>query len=331
MANVILFAGGEDLDFATTSVSVDTTSTDFRAGYARCGLQLPPANGTSPGSIRAIGAFSSAAFWLSARMRCGSNLGDNQRDLLSLQDAGGVTRLVLQYNSGSPFAVFQKVNAAGTRTQLGSGFYLPLSPSPSTPDKIDLQVTYGVSGSLAIYVNGALAGSYAGDVTTDGATLLAGFTLGPLANAAVSWSEVIVATADTRALGLVTLAPAALGATAQWTGTAASVSELSLNDADGVSTGTAGKVEEFTTGSLPSGSFSVLGVVLAARAVTASGSPQHVDLGLKLGGTDYWSPDQAVGTAYGRVAYDWETNPATSAAFTTADLASVGLALRSVA
>ncbi len=351
MTNTILFAGGEDMDVAAAGAAAVTTSgTSFRAGFARCALSVPGA-ALNPGGIaqgafwRVAGQFSSAAFWFSARVYCTATtitLGTPSNMFLwRFLDANGLVRLRMRPASqGTSFSgpwVIEKLTTAGVATQLGASF---AGVGNGAITKLDVQVNYSTTGGVTVYFTGSPYFTYSGDTTSDdGTAALAGVDLGwggsdsssGFFTGETDWSEVLVATTDTRTLNVVTLAPTGLGATAQWTGSYTGVNEVVLNDADGVATTTAGAIEEFTAGSLPAGTWGVVGVVVAARAATGTGQPQHLDLGLNIGGTDYWSSDQALGTSLARVVYDWETNPATGAVWTPGALAGVGLSLKAVA
>jgi hypothetical protein len=63
---------------------------------------------------------------------------------------------------------------------------------------------------------------------------------------------------------------------------------------------------------------------MAARA-SYIGGPAHLQLTLRIAGTNYYSSSLAPAASLGRAPYVWLTNPATSAAFAPADLGSSNL------
>lgn len=259
-------------------------------------------------------------------------------------DAIGGLRLAIYNTATSGGAInpsdpgnwrFATVNAAGTFTNIGAVFNAFFSASPSTPDSFDVQISnYATSngGSVNIWINGTLAFSVSGvTLATDSNTTINNWRLcgcHPGANGPIpfTYSEVIVSDTDTRNLSLATLTPAADGNTVNWdTGDVSNVNETTLNDITLNASGTAGQVQQYTIGSLPSGSFGVIGLGINARAQQGSaGGPTKLDFGYRTGSTDYWDTDISLPVALGRVSTVLYTNANTGAAFTTGDLNTVG-------
>lgn len=359
MVSPILFAGGEDLDFVPIGsnygslLTVDTTAGRFRSGYARCGISIttPVGGGLNTLAIRATFA-ATTAFWFTGRAWTNTANGTwfaNQNAWV-LRDAAGVARLRIR-NTGSssgaapvngPYAI-EKINAAGTATQLGVNTSLGFVTTPAIANKMDVFINYTVTGTISIYVDGSLYFTYSGDVTTDSATTLGMLDLCPLTNAnsflVITWSEVIVATSDTRNLSLVTQTATANGNTHNWTGgtasdaanTSKSVGELSPQYS-----GTAGQIDEYqVTPALPAGSFSVLSVVHKAEATVGASGPTKFDFVIRLGAVDYSSADFVPNAAWATYMNTWDVNPATTAAWATTDIVaastSFNFGLKSVA
>ncbi len=182
--------------------------------------------------------------------------------------------------------------------------------------------------------------AYDGDLTTDGATSLAFVELGTVAGLGPTngseqsnWSEVIVSTQDTRNQSLITRAPAAYGTTHDWTGAAADVNGLQTNDATPNISTTATEVQEYTLGDFPAGTFAILDVTQVVRATIGVTGPQHIQIGNRISGAEYFSTDSAPTIAWDTYSYTTAINPATSLAYTQADLtdASYNLAMKSTA
>jgi hypothetical protein len=145
----------------------------------------------------------------------------------------------------------------------------------------------------------------------------------------MEWSEIIIATTDTRNLRLATLAPSANGNTDNWdTGGVSNVNETTDNTSTVNASGTAGQIQEYTVTALPSGSFQVQDLWLNMKAQIDTSGPQHIQGMVRTGSTDYTSsnlsPPQG---SWGWISTDWTTNPNTGVAWTTSDLSAVGFNL----
>ena len=164
-------------------------------------------------------------------------------------------------------------------------------------------------------------------MTTDGNTTLAQLYLGAVITTWTYFSQVIISTTTTLYNHLLTMAPVANGNTMAWTGLVSYINATSYNDANYISSATAGQIGEFTIPSLPSGNYSIAAVVQVARAMATSGGPQNLEFDARTGGTDFTSANQTLSTSFSRYYYIWNTNPNTSVAWTTSDLGAAGFNL----
>ena len=132
----------------------------------------------------------------------------------------------------------------------------------------------------------------------------------------------IISDSDTRGLSLGTLTPAANGNTDNWdVGGVTNINEIVLNDSTGNSSGTAGQIQQYTTGSLPSGTFGVVAVALSGRMMSgSSGGPTKVDFGVRTASVDHWSADVTLPLSLATVQHIFMTDPGTSAPFDPAVL-----------
>jgi hypothetical protein len=321
------FIGGEDSDFTKIGLcSVDTATTAARrTAFARCSLKVGTTAAISDGWV---GQFSSAqsSFWLTAKFyNAGTNAVANC-DFIALMDSGFNRRISLSVPGGGGVIFLRKRNAAGTYTTLATS---GIAMMASALVKLDMQVAYGTSGNIKVYLDGTLIIDYTGDVTTDGATTLSGFVLGsegPAAGITSYWSEVIVSSVDTRSLALVTLPPLANGnAFTFTTGTTTNLSEVTLDDATLATSATAGQIAQSTiTSSGVTGNPQIVAVAVNARAQKGTTGPSKADLGVRTASTDYWSPDIALPVTLDRISNVWETNPNTSAPWLYTDLTNAG-------
>jgi hypothetical protein len=144
-------------------------------------------------------------------------------------------------------------------------------------------------------------------------------------------SELIVADADTRSMSLVTMALNATGDANNWTtGTFASINPVTINDANVIAVNTTGQDFQANCIDLPSGSFSVLAVKVAARAeVTAGSTPTSLKMGVKTGGTV--NVDGGRSPTSGFLTYErlMTQNPVTSAAWLQSAMNALQLDLQS--
>lgn len=343
MTSPILFAGGEDIDFtfiggnfqATVGAQygLDSTAGHFRAGYARYGIGcsfLP----TGTAIYARTQSFASGNFWTSARnWSTFTGNGVATQNVIRWLDSSGIQRLRIQLTSSNyPTTInLQKINAAGTITTLLTSTATYGTNAPSVPDKIDVFINYAVSGTFVVYYNGGLIASYSGDVTTDSQTSLSFVDFGSVGTNAsgtnvnqTTWSEIIVATSDTRNFSLVTQAPSAFGNTHTWTsGTSSNISATLSStgqSAPNFST-TAGQIQEFQVSqAIPSGSFSVISVVQSAQLTIGSAGPGNVNLMIRANGVDFDSNVSITPiTAWSSFRRNWDVNPSTNVAWQSTD------------
>jgi hypothetical protein len=329
----ILFASGEDTGFTLIGAAVGATTPAgcSRSGYARstaCGV------GANNGTIVAdppANRFQTPIFtagnlvWVHAQFFNATDVTttNNQQTLL-LRSPDGVSRIVLrQTGTAGTFKVSSR-NAAGAFTDLATAtgvFTL------NTITQLDLKVDYSASGGVQLYLAGTLVINYSGDPRTDAATQLdqvefsgAGFN----GNQRTVWSEMIIADEDTTGMALWTMTPQAAGATQSWTpNTLANINKAVINDSTLITTATANALSEWTAPTaVPAGTWNVKAVVQEARVERGATGPQHFDWQLRVSATDYAAgASNAPVTSFGNFSnYSWPTNPATSAAWITADL-----------
>jgi hypothetical protein len=137
------------------------------------------------------------------------------------------------------------------------------------------------------------------------------------------FSEIIVATDDTRPRSLQLLTSSTAGTNQAWTGTAANVNTQVINDANFVYSTTAGQLQEYKPAAVVSGSWAVEAVVMSARALKGATGPSKFDFVTRIGSTEYLSADRTLTSSFANYNnYIQTVNPATGVAFTTADLAS---------
>ncbi len=324
----VLFAGGEDTDFTFHgSYAVSTNSGYFNSGFARSAFTVGGGGEPQVNYAMSPTFTANSVIWFHARPYGSSATQYAPADLVKVYSPDGVARILVRSVSTGLYKI-STGNAAGTFTDLVT---MSSACFNSLVHGFDLYINYAVSGEVTLYCDGVSVADYTGNVTTNSATQLNQFSLGDDCcstggQASQEWSELIVATTDTRNMRLVTLAPAANGNTHSFdTGAASNVNETTLNQATVDASGTSGQIQEYTVGSLPTGTFSVLDLWVNAQAQVDTTGPQHLQAMVRTASTDYTSsnlsPPQG---SWGWISNDWATNPNTGVAWTTSDLSAAG-------
>jgi len=297
----ILFVGGEDSDFVNLNgAAAVTTAGTFSSGYARESMEVYGSGGCAsnspPASYFMTPNFTAnSIIWIHANYYSGNGLGCSYGgDILRVYSPDGYPRIVVTQpgtNLGQ-FSIYTR-NQAGTQTLLVSMTSPCFSGIRLTA--LDLYINYASSGEVTLYCNNAQVADYSGNILTDSATQLNKVQFaGEISQTISYWSEVIVSTSNTTAMRLATLAPSANGNTDTWdTGGVSNINETTLNTTTVNASGTAGEVQEYTVGSLPSGNFSILGVWVNAQALVDTTGPQHIQGMVRTGSTDFTSSNLA--------------------------------------
>jgi hypothetical protein len=330
MTTNILDAFGEDGDLSYYNgqvgggVTVSTTASTFRAGYARCSLMIV---GATFGQRKwPSGPLTTG--WFSYRVWVSSDFAQPNPQFFGFCDASGILRIVLgMASNGSNICTLSKVDAAGNLTLLFTTISGFSTTGPLIPDKVDFNFDYSTTGSITMWINGSEVGTYSGDITTDGMTQLAGVRLGSTSgftNRLSAYSECILADGNTLDLSVVTCAPTGPGTTDQWTGAYTNVNQLTVDDANFDTTMTSGDVQLYTMSPISTGNFDILTLVTNIRASQGAGELSHIALTQEIGGTQYVTTAQNFPDSYGPVQFIQETNPATGVEWTQADVNSAG-------
>lgn len=338
----LLYAGGEDSDFicrGSGNCSVTTTSFTFRPTWAREAYQV---RGTTvdPATNRfATAPFSdSSEIWVHARYcnfhpsQCQTATTANAQMLRVMNSSGNATLIIRGTGTNGQVKISSR-SASGSFTDLVTCS----SAVNASLTQIDLYVKYGTSGELRLFNNAQEVCSYVGNVTNgDGATTLnqVEFSSVRLYESIVkdgvgAWSEVIVATTDTRAMARFSAYTVANGNTTGFSGTNICSSIWGMTAFDDASYGysdTANVTHECTINSaVPPGDYDVVALVMSARALVGTAGPQHFSFLTRVNGTDYRSADFAPLSAFSNIAnYIQTTNPATGNPWSVADFAAGG-------
>lgn len=340
----LLYAGGEDVDFYCNgggTCSVDTAAGRFRSGWARESYNVVGTTSDPPTNRFATAVFSPVStLWVHAQYcnttqfsGCDATTGIGSQ-MIRIMDSSGNPALIVRGTGTTGQVKISSRTAGGTFTDLvtcSSAIVINLQ-------QIDVYVNYGTSGEVTLYNNSAQICDYTGNVTNgDGATTLNQIEFsaihavgGSCANACYGdWSEIIVATTDTRGMARFTANTTGNGNTTSFSGTNVCSSiwgATAFNDTSYGYSGTNNAIHECTINSaVPAGTYSVLGLVMSARVLIGTTGPQHFDFVTRTGGTDYTSPDFAPLNSFSNITnYIQTTNPATSNPWAVSDFSATG-------
>lgn len=114
--------------------------------------------------------------------------------------------------------------------------------------------------------------------------------------------------------------PTGIGTTTQWTPSSGDnytcVDEIPASDIDFVETNTVDLVDTYVTANLTGSIGSIKCVQVQTRCIKEGApTPLNLDLTIRSGGTNYFSADKIVGTAYKSLSNIWENDPATAVAW----------------
>jgi|GEM_PF-2168883 hypothetical protein len=294
----ILWCGGEDIDFPNAStIPVETGSTTFRSGYGRCSVRFT----ASPYVYYKSTTFSGGGVtscWLSVWWKIDTaNAG---RMKIGIGKLGTDKGIFLGPATSSGGKVSVATWDGSTRTELAASASTVLINN--TLQKIDMQLSsYGGSSTIRVYVDGVLALTFTGDSSISGVSdfdIVVIYT--HLSGSGTEYfSEMIVATTDTRAMSLVTHYPNGAGDANAWTGAYTDIDETTISDADLIVVDSDAQDAQFGLSNLPSSSVNVIATKIAARALkTSSATVGTLKLGVKSGGTVDVDAGQALASGW---------------------------------
>jgi hypothetical protein len=329
----ILFCGGEMDDFAVAgSVTFQTITTSYyRPTYSRGTISVSLNSGANTLTVSYIDAVFAAqtSFSMTGRVYINGNITASSL-LLGLLD-GANQRLRLKLVGTSPTTIILEKFDGTTATTLGTS---TLTVASSGQYKLDLIVNYTGSGRVRLYVDQVLYIDYSGDPRAGGSTSLSGLRLGNQGGGnKAEWSEVIVATQDTRTLSLATLAPNAAGSANAWTGAYTDIDEVTASETDVMTSATANQIANVNTTNMPTGTSGngVTAVKIAASAARGTTGPTKLALGVRTNSTDSFPTAVTLDTGFATVETYYQQNPVTAATWTTAEIDALQIAFRSEA
>lgn len=319
---------GEDHDCDIYgTVTTNTTPGNYRS-FARSALVAGTTSNYVGGKLSApIGA---AEFWASCVVKASTANTSSAfisfpQPIFLMQD-GGNARISVDISTGGGLQIAHYPVAA--RVILATGG--PALQSEGSPTKIDIRVVgFGTAVlQIDVYVRGVLYVTYTGAAAMGGSTQLTYVLWGRYFTSLLvpAWfSEMWVASFDTRNLAVVTAPLLAQGNINQWTGTVADVSEVTLSDSTLQTAAAPALRTQWTIDPVRlTTQLAVRAVVLTDRSSRGLVGPTQLSSGLRMGGVNYDLPNTLAPAALAQRLAVWELSPATSAAWTRAEVVAAG-------
>jgi hypothetical protein len=332
----LLYSGGEDVDFLCNSgsaCSVGINGQSHRTGWAREAYDAVGSATDPPTNRFATPVFTAhSTIWVHAQY-CGdsgsacTNQSTASSQMLRVMDSSGNPTIIIVGTGTAARVTISSRTSAGVFTTLATCS----SAVNASLTQLDLFIRYGTAGEVTLYNNSVQVCDFSGNVTNgDGATTLDQVEFAsPVTNGTGAWSEVIVDAADTRAMSRFTANTVANGNTVGFSGTnvcSAIWNATVFNDANFGFSGTSNVLHECTINSaIPAGAYTVVGLVMSARALVGSSGPLHFDFLTRVGTTDFASANFTPTTTFSNLTnYIQTVNPATSAAWAITDFQAAG-------
>jgi len=197
------------------------------------------------------------------------------------------------------------------------------------------------SGRFVVKVNGIIVIDFTGD-TNPSLTTFNSLIFGNAATGAASYGfayydNIILDTTNWIGKTYIQgLAVTGAGTTTQLTPSTGSnyacVDEIPASDTDYVYSNTVDQLDTYAAGNLTGTIGTIKAVQVQSRVVKeGTATPQNIKLAVRSGATDYVSADKVVPTTAATVAGIWETDPATSAAWSEANVNAVEIGVKTAA
>ena len=225
----------------------------------------------------------------------------------------------------------------------GSGF-TQLAPAIGISNDVTYKLDFhwiiaDTDGVFEVYLNEVLAATFTGDTLRTGFTQISKIRFRSTSHTQnsglyiVYFSEIIVADVDTRGWHLRTLVPNGVGSSTAWTNDFNNIDAVGTNghvtdDRTFISSDTAEQIELHTIQDLGA-SFQVEAVVVAARSKVTEAGPQNLQMAIRTGGSNFFSPNITIGTGWGSEQNVWDTNPDTGLIWTNAEVDALEIGVKS--
>lgn len=346
----ILFAGNEETDFINVSSALDYYSNNvsfaYRTNLVRGALWVYNVSGsTTPGWIRTPTLQTTDnPIWFSARMGYPSSAYANGGAYLRFFSGPNIVA-ELRANANNSVSLFMR-NSSGAMAFVAETAprvftYFGGGDAEEYAFKFDYNLNLNATtGHFRMYLGGKAVINYSGNTLGDLAptTRIDQVHLGTgrTSTGGLVWSEIIVASTDTRAMALMSLPPTSLNFN-QWTGTVTDINENIMNTSTNLSSITADqvaniKIKPITDTPIQPFNMEVQALVVSGSYSTNGSSPSTIAVGHSNANgttTAYTTPFTPPTGSYGVFAHYFDQNYIDNAKWTPTSLASMHISLKS--
>lgn len=318
----ILWCGGEDIDFPN-GTPPDVQDYYYDGNFARKSLKR---SNSIAKSIALSEAYTTA--WMSCVVWC-HQVWYSGIKLFGACLSGGVDKglfVGLDDATNNKISLWTVDGSTWTKKATSDADVI----TTSKKYKFDMHVSsYGNSASVDIYVDGALVLTFSGDITVSGMSWFN--CVGMSGDYGYDLSEFILADEDTRLMRLKTIAPDSAGDTStNWTGTYEDIDETTISDSDKIYSATDNADFQCGVTGMPTGSWAVKAVKVAARCVDGSGT-NGIAVGVKTNDTVSVSGAMSCSGYWQTKELLLNTNPVTGNPWTPAEIEALQINLRAKA
>ena len=266
--------------------------------------------------------------WMHAHIYINQNSQGNANDFLQfINSSSGLPQITLRGNDVSPMTFSAYLDSGSGLSALTGSFTVP----NTTEVDFDVHVKiHSTLGEISVYINGVSAYSYTGDTSTVNNNFdnvkISSYSDSTFYS--TNWSQIILADEPTIGWLLDTLRATSNDSLGSWSGDFSAIDEVDYTaSSDFISSDTSADIATFGHNgydtSIDTSTYVVRGVVVSSSAAIQSGSTvTDMSHAVKVGATVY--PSTALGMTGGGVVDNnqtlWDTNPATSSAWTFTDL-----------
>lgn len=241
--------------------------------------------------------------------------------LLRFYNSGGTEVFRVDATSVETFQAYYWNGS--TMVAVGSTWNMVDSVSGGVRELV-LHIECGGSGNFAAYYDGAeVATGAIASTATDNIKSFRGADTENTTTYGTYFTEFIFADELLIGASLETQWPTGNGTDADGTGTYADVDEATRSDADYIVLANVGEKRSVTYGAFTETQDAVLAYILSATLGCDASGPSQVRAYIVVGGTRYYSSPVTVSLSILPYNFVWETNPATAAAWSAAQIEAV--------
>lgn len=320
----LFFASELDSFYTSGDVSENTTAGTFDSTYGRCSIRV---NTDVSYADTVFFQGVDTDFFFGGQVMIGS-ITTNRQILGFINSAGVEVFRVTVTGTAASCTLQMQYLLAGVWTNVGSAATVDLS----TRKALNIQLTPAGNGTAILYIAGVA------QITATG-TNLSG--LGTIAQARLRscgvtyWSEVVCSRTSTLSQRVVTRYPSANGSDTSWTGDYTAVDDTAFSASDYIQADAGNLAEAFATsgGSATNTTVNAVAIGFRAQAVATQNATSATSLtvGVRHDGINYFGAERVIATLDTPHQDIWRTNPATSAAWQSVQIANLQPAMKSSA